>query len=782
MRLSIVAGCAGMIWMSMSVGLPLTMFMEAIGASGVMIGLITTVRLFSMSAQIPGAVLAEAMGSRKQVWAVLALLHRALWFIPAGLALLFPPHEPWIPLTVAVVVALSDILGHGATAPWLSWMTDLVPSRTSGRFWGTRQSIVTAVSLLGLWSAGFLLDLYPGRDHGLFGFALVFGLAGVFGVVDILIHLGVHEPAPVVPEQQHSAWRRLLVPWRQQEFRRLTLALGVWNFGFFMVSTFGVVYLRRAFHLSYAELASITVAGALGSVVASYFLGKLIDRLGARSAAALLVLLAPLTLVVYFFISSTQWNWGAVSISQVTVLVFLGSIVGGGLFAGIGLCQMRLVGLLSPSQGRTLWLAVHFSLVGILSALGPLAGGAIMDWFDAHPWDAALPGGIGFSFYHAQILLFAGLAWTVCLPLLLRLHIPGREVSFHIAVSEMFLTSPVQVLRNFYNISLMHSGATQKERERAAKELGTTRSLLALPDLVEKLDDPSLDLQEEAIEALGAIGTQEAVEHLVQKLRQPGCLLAAPICRALRKAGRVEAVEALLEQLRQGEREIQVESVRALGAIGDRKAIPGILELMRDTRDRKLLTVAGEALAALGELSAAWQIIPQLREMNNPTLKHALSLALGDLLGQKEKFYELLILERENYGAGASKVVGQLRRSIRRQFPRAVRQLETLTEIEDAYQAGEVPRVANLLLHLGLHLIQFIHHLQLTLDPDTAMQNLMERDRPAAIALWYLKMLAEPWTVHGQDVRDSTDLLLALHILVAIPLPKRRPGVTLEES
>ena len=772
MRLSIVAGCAGMLWMAMSVGLPLTLFLEAIGASGVMIGLVTTVRLFSMSAQIPGAVLAEALGSRKRVWAVLALLHRALWFIPAGLALFCEPHQAWIPLVVAAVVTLSDILGHGATAPWLSWMTDLVPARSSGRFWGTRQSVVTAVSLLGLWAAGFILDLYPGKDHGLFGFAVVFGLAGFFGVLDILIHLGVQEPGAAVPERETSRWARLVAPLRHREFRRLTLSLGVWNFGFFMVSTFGIVYLRRVFNLSYAELASLTVAGALGSVVASHFLGKLIDRLGARSAAALLILTAPVTLLAYFFISETDYTWGQITFSQVTGLIFLASIVGGGLFAGIGLCQIRLVGLLSPPQGRTLWLAVHFSLVGVLSALGPVVGGSVMDFFDARPLDFDLPGGIDFSFYHVQIVLFCGLAWAVSLPLLLRVQAPGREVAFNIAVSEMFLTSPVQVLRNFYNISLMNSGTTRRTRARAAKQLGGTRSLLALPDLVEKLQDPSMDLQEEAIEALGAIGTSEAVGHLLGALRDPGQLLAPQICRALRKAGRAEAVEPLLEQLRGGERETIMESVRALGSLGDRRAIPGILELIRDTRDQKLLTVAGEALAALGELSAAWQIIPQMRETANPTLKHALALALGDLLGERERLYELLIAERENFGAGASRVLSRLTRAVRREFPKATRQLESIPEIEAAYLAEDLPRCASLLLHLGLHVVQFRHRLQLTLDPEEAMHNLMESDRQAAIAVWYLKILAEPWDVQARDVRDSTDLLLGFHILVGLLAPK----------
>ncbi len=109
-----------MLWMSLSVGLPLTMFMEALGASGVLIGLITAVRLTSMAAQIPRAMLAEAMGSRKRVWDALALSHRALWFVPAALALVAHTGEPWISVVVVAAVALSELLGNASGAPWLS--------------------------------------------------------------------------------------------------------------------------------------------------------------------------------------------------------------------------------------------------------------------------------------------------------------------------------------------------------------------------------------------------------------------------------------------------------------------------------------------------------------------------------------------------------------------------------------------------------------------------------------------------------------------------------------
>ena len=771
MRLSVLAGCLGMMWMSLSVGLPLTMFMEAVGASGVMIGLLATIRLTCMAAQIPGAMLSEHLGSRKRVWATLAVTHRALWIVPAILALLWSPNQHWVPLAVLAVIALSDALGNASGAPWISWMTDLVPSKASGRFWGTRQSIVMAASMIGLWLAGFILDHY--RHHGagkvdLPGFAIVFGLAAFLGVMDIVVHLGVQEPRPHPSDKASSQLQRMLTPLRNREFRQLTLAIGIWNMGFAMVATFGIVYLKKDFHLSYSELASLTVAGALGAVVTGHFMGKLIDRLGARISAALLFLTAPLTMMGYFFINTSQIRWGALAFTQATLVIFSISIVGGALFSGIGLCQLRLIGMLSSSNGRTMWMAVHSCLVGLLAAMGPVLGGVIMDWFAVHPWNLTLPGGCPFSFFQAQILLFFLLAWGVALPLILGILTPEVEMPFNSAVSEMLLTNPLQVLRNFYNISIMSAGNTTQKRVKAAKTLGGVRSRIAVPDLIRKMDDPSMDLQEEAIEALGTIGTTEAVDTLIAKLEDPTSLLAPQICRALRHAADIRAGDVLIRQLSAPDRDTIFESVRALGAIGDRRAIPILLELIRSTRDKKLVAVSGEALAALGELSAAYQIIPQIRELDNRTVKRALSLAVGDLLGEKERFYKLLILEHETFGAGATKALSRLSRFVHKHFPNATTQIETIESLENAFLDRKIPECADRLLHLGLHLIQFIHKLPITHDPAEAMNNLIARDRQAAIGIWYLKILGEKWIVSGKDARDPTDILLGIHLVGSI--------------
>jgi len=780
MRINTAAGCLGMLWFSMSLNMPLTMFMEAVGAGGFLIGLLTAVRQCVIAVQIPSAFISDHLGSRKRFWAYLALIHRALWFVIAGLALCWKPDSWWIPAGVVTLVGLSDLLGNMGAASWNSWMADLIPSKNAGRFWGRRQSIVTAASLIGMGVAGFALDQFriPGTNKtSAFGFALVFAIAAACGMADIIVHLWVKEPRPAPTEAKEGFLQRLLAPLHNRDFRSLTLAMGVWSFGCSMLAPFSIIYLKRYFPVTYSNVAAITIAGSLGSVITSFVFGTLIDRLGARVLCAILMILAPLTAVTWFFVDASfltfhlpfLGNW---SVPQVVVIQTISTFLGGSIFSGIGPCQLRLAALLSKSSGRTMAMAVHWSLIGLIAALGSIAGGWFMDYFNAHPPLCIFATGTAFSFLHAIIIAFAFLAWGIAIPLVLRIRSSVDRVAFGEAISRMFLINPFNAVRNFYTLNIISNTSTSRERAQAARSLGVHKSGLAVPDLIGQLDDPVMEVQEEAIEALGMIGTEEAIDALLRKLDDPACDLIPQICRTLRDCGDARCVAPLLRQLQAGDREILSESARTLGRIGDRRAIPHLLNLITHSHDSKVLAASSEALAALGELSAAYQIIPQMRSVSNRMLKRALAIAAGDLLGKREVFYQLLIADTEETGAGASRVIRDLTRIVKKEFPLATQQIETLELLETAYHDAQPARCAELLLHLGLHLVQFMHRLPITLDPNEAMNRLLECDRRAAIGVWYLKILSEPWREgKGADSRDRVDILLGLHIVLSFTDP-----------
>ena len=73
LRLNIIAGTLGVSWWTMTQGMPLTMFLEALGASGLLMGLATTIMQFAFLMQVPATLFAERLKARKPELKVVAV-------------------------------------------------------------------------------------------------------------------------------------------------------------------------------------------------------------------------------------------------------------------------------------------------------------------------------------------------------------------------------------------------------------------------------------------------------------------------------------------------------------------------------------------------------------------------------------------------------------------------------------------------------------------------------------------------------------------------------------
>src|SRR5215218_4818183 len=120
MKLNIVAGLFGMVWVSVWNGMPLPLLMQVVKASGFQLGLLSGVRQFAMLAQLPSALIVERLQRRKPFWAAAAIVHRAIWIVPALLPIILPHRPEWWPIAIILTLAVSDILGNASTAPWFS--------------------------------------------------------------------------------------------------------------------------------------------------------------------------------------------------------------------------------------------------------------------------------------------------------------------------------------------------------------------------------------------------------------------------------------------------------------------------------------------------------------------------------------------------------------------------------------------------------------------------------------------------------------------------------------
>ncbi len=426
MRRNIAAGVLGNVWTVAVYGLPLPLFMQAIQATGFQLGLMGAVRQAAMFAQLPSAFFVEGLHRRKPFWAAVAIVHRALWLVPAFLPLVWPSGKAHWVLLLILALGLSDCLGNVATAPWLSWMADLLPAGRAGRFWGGRQRFVSASVFVAAISYGWILDAANHHSGGLIGFTIVFALAAAFGVADILVHLGVAEPAQSRSASGQSPWRRLLAPLRDRDFRRLTLAMGAWTAalalpGYYngVPGFFNVVYLHEAFGATYSEASCLILFSALGAILLSRMIGHRIDVFGVRLVAMALAAIGPLFTLFWFLASPVAMVLPIVGrIPQPVPLMSASSLIIGGCYVGMQLCQYRFTQALTPNSGRTMAMAVHWSFAGVIGSFGALAGGWIKDHFPSAWTHWMVPGGAPFSYFHVLILLQVLLAWGVVLPLL----------------------------------------------------------------------------------------------------------------------------------------------------------------------------------------------------------------------------------------------------------------------------------------------------------------------------------------------------------------------------
>ena len=421
-----------MLWVAVAYGLPLPLFMEAAGASGQQLGAVGALRQLAMLGQIPAALFVERLARRKPFWAGTCALHRLMWAIPALLPLLLPGRTEWYPAAIIVALALSDILANLGSAPWMSWMADLLPAGRSGRFWGVRQGVFSIVLIFAFVACGKLLDRFP-ASGGLHGFSIVFGIGALAGLADVIIHWWVHEPAPLPHPRRERVWERIAAPLRDPAFRRLTLALGAWSFAVNMPGIanglpgfFNVVYLKRSFGATYSQASLLLIASAFGSILCARRIGHLIDRHGPQRVAAWLMLAGSAMSLAWFFVSPARVNFtlpllGAQSIPQAVLLMSAASIPIGGFYAGVLLCQYRLAQLHTLPEGRTVTMAVHWSLVGLMASIGPMLAGFIKDHFPAALSGIALPCGAPLSYFQAIILVHALILWLVAAPLLRRI-------------------------------------------------------------------------------------------------------------------------------------------------------------------------------------------------------------------------------------------------------------------------------------------------------------------------------------------------------------------------
>jgi hypothetical protein len=420
LRFNIAAGFFGMFWICAPLGAPLPLLMQAVEATSTQLGILSAAWQVAMLAQIPAAFLAEGLGRRKAMWAVVSIAHRLLWASPAVLPWLFPAAKTEMAGYLILALGLSNLLANLGTASWTSWMADLVPEHSAGRFWAVRQRVLSAGLIVATGLYGWVLDR-PEWQGSLTGFQWVFALCSACGVADILVHCLVEEPGRKTPPVWGNFLGRLAAPFRVRGFFTLTLLMALWTgaqsllgYTLAMPGFFSMVHLRESFGATYSQASLIFIAAALGAGLFTGVLGPWMDSAGAAAVLRRLLVLAPLSMMAWWLASPGEWRLAGHVWPAAVGWMSLAALAQGAFLTGAFLCQFRLTQMCTQEHGRTVAMAVHWSIAGVGGALGAVFAGWLKE---------VLSAGSGFSWpghgyaFDVLVLLHVAIAWLVALPL-----------------------------------------------------------------------------------------------------------------------------------------------------------------------------------------------------------------------------------------------------------------------------------------------------------------------------------------------------------------------------
>jgi hypothetical protein len=430
-----------------------------------------------------------------------------------------------------------------------------------------------------------------------------------------------------------------------------------------------------------------------------------------------------------------------------------------------------------------------------------------MDYVTVHPPPWVPPTGIPLCFAHFLIMGQVALCWFVCAPLLAKVKRRTGEMAFGTAFNRLVTINPLRMATSITNIWSMGAAESRVERASAARRLGEERTAIAVADLVARLDDPSLEVREEAAIALGSIASDDAIDALIARLEDPACDLVPEIARALRheissasmevvlrritlpiaellpqRGNRIgdaqrKRIEAVLIRLLPAADVVSAgEIVRTLGAVGFRE-VSGValLAYLRAARDAKVVLACSEALVRLEEFAAAAELVDRATATSDRRYRRALIVNIGDLIGEPGGFYRLLSQEERNPGSRVEEMLAQVARAVAHVCHARPSRREDGKKIEEMVRALDISYMekrhrecVRQLFEIGTFVVGIELEMVAPADADAMeawIAAVVAKNLRAGVGMRYLQRMREAMERRDGGAPDGNGVLLGIYLL-----------------
>jgi MFS family permease len=332
-------------------------------------GLISALPFLANFAQVFLMPLISRSYSAKTISVTMVFLQALCWLTMAALMPLLPIDNPeisgkwWIALFL-----ISAVLSSMAGVSWISWIREWVPQGLLGKYFGLRNRLAQFSQISFLLITGWLINRL---SNSILAFQFIL-------VVSCLLRLvsGWYQWKTSTETSIHSHPRTSL-NWRDQ----LAVLLqtkpclwfiaysAAWGFAASLFSPFVSIFMYEELNLSVQQVSTIVIVASVGGAVSASAWGKLADRFGNK----------PVMLFCMILWQAQNFLWCIVSPANHWILYPMW-VFGGVMGAGFTLTLFNLQLKIIPAQAKTLAISVNIAVGSLLTAVGPILGGKILEW------------------------------------------------------------------------------------------------------------------------------------------------------------------------------------------------------------------------------------------------------------------------------------------------------------------------------------------------------------------------------------------------------------------
>ncbi len=362
-RALVLDGSCAQSMLVLTSGAFLTAFAVELGASNFIIAIIAAIGPLCQILQIPSIFLVEKYHYRKLIVFSCAVTARVLWIPLAFLPWFISPSKAIY--VMLILILIMNLLGAPAACAWNSWIRSFVPEEMFSTIFAKRMAYAIGSGAVLSLIAGFLVDrikilcLLQTTPY-----SISFLLGTAFGIIGLLFIARIPEPVRhIKSEGENKILKTLGKPFKNQQYKKLILFMGVWSFATNMALPFFVVYMIRYLNIDVFMIIILSVINQSTTFAFYGIWGRLSNKFSNKSCLAVSSTL--------FIISIGCWTMAEEHILIIPFLIAL-HILMGIATAGFSLCSNNLMLKMSPKHDSTAYLAACSMTVGLSAAVAPI--------------------------------------------------------------------------------------------------------------------------------------------------------------------------------------------------------------------------------------------------------------------------------------------------------------------------------------------------------------------------------------------------------------------------